>query len=218
MTNDDYALNVVGIENWKSTEFVVKNELEEFDFVNVYLEVDWENKIAFVHDYWEMVNENEFSDINMSIFKLDVGIDYTQFEEYYNAHIRPIIVTMGEHYVVTNPLDSKQGYFEFEDDDYENITMTETMIGRVYDAINNAPAHNVSVRWSVEDVAHEEDIVKILASHNIDLKESDLRFTDVVEEIRDALESDLGICFAVENPEFIEQMNDFKERIFKGDE
>lgn len=202
---EDFTLNKIG--DWKPCEFVNRNELDEFDFVHVYLTVDWDSRFVTIEESEEELDTSEFvNDVCMSRFQLDLGIDFSKFEKYYIDNIQPLFADMARNVI-------NMGYI----DDDMPIEVVEEAFRKVYDALNKAPAHYIGFVWHIDGIDHVYDdemggMDKMLALDGIDFMNANLNDMVVVRKIRDALETDC-YHFVMDDEQFAEELEEIRNEI-----
>lgn len=183
---EQFELANCGKETWTDTQFVELESYQNEKQCAIVLCVDWENQEATV-EARANTNSTQMREWNKldQCFSLPAMVDASQFVEYYDEKIKPLLKTRGETFESYWNGSNTVGRFESDEDD--DLFFDEADIN-IQDACDNTPEHEIFVFFSIGDsFADYNDIIVQLKYAGIDFMTADLEDEKVVTSIMDIL-------------------------------
>ena len=214
-----FELNIK--DDVKSTEWVEIDPFNHDQLCQIILHVDWETEEAEIRTEYNTGSMDYRTYMHMaSEWNLPYDTDAGEFKNFYNEKIRPIILKMSNFFDVYWDGSNHRGKFtsgQTDPDGYDTYNPLDDEFD-IHNLLLDAPRYDAYVFFDVaESFQNYEDIIDELRYDNIEFMSVDLDDDNVIEKIRDSLESGEYV-YIMDDEQFKNDLKNIKEMILEEQE
>lgn len=206
MTNFEIEIS----DDIEATAWLYPDPFNNEKLCDIYLCVDWEKQEAYVEtQYGNNMDYRTYMHLR-SEYRISEMTDASQFKDYYNENIKPLVLEQSEHFDSHWDGHNWKGKYVDttgeEDDEY---------VGNDYEItlqLEGAPEHDKYIYFDVaESFQSYKDIVDMLKYADIDFITVDLEDVENVKAIREYLSDD--VIYIMSDEQFKNDLISMRETI-----
>ena len=179
-------------EGWTVAEFVEYDNNRD-EYAPIVLYVRWTD--GYVNISAQPITNNQDGDVyyrNATEFTLDLDTDFTEFEEYFNKKIKPILEETAKHFEQEWDGHNMVGGFDFEIGGDEDVEIYQ-INAKIEKLLVEAPKHCYDFFTSIQDSFEGVDIVEYFEEFGLDILNCDLENDENIDKIIEACNENIII-------------------------
>lgn len=168
-------------EEWSDDEFLEENPWEYESVFPVELHIDWVDETTEV--VVSRLTPNSYAEYygNCAVFDI-TDVDFSQFGQYYNEKIRPIVVEISEHFYQEYDGHNMRGYFN---DDNNELNDVYPKFAETEELINRAPKLDKMYAFNLSFAFNDSFniFLECMEEEGVDFLDCDLDDPEIYEKV-----------------------------------